>query len=380
MPHPKIAYVVDTFPRRSELFIRREIDELDRRGVSVTIFSVCRPASPDPRTVYLPRIGTVPNLTCAGIFARALDKHPKLLAARILRSGAAAELARAVSAGGFNVIHAHFLGVASTLGLAASKISDVPLTISAHARDIFVCGEAARAKAAHAGAVFTCCRANVEELVRMGVPNEKIRVSYHGLPEGFGADVTSMERQGSTILAAGRFVEKKGFGHLIRVLGALRLRGVDFRCTICGDGPLGKTLVESARLSGLAGTVDFPGWLSPDRMRDLYIKADIVVCPSVIAADGDRDGVPNIILEAMACGVPVVASNVGGIPEAVLDRSTGILVPPADRASLADAIEALADDADLRRSLSEGGRSIVSEKFNLSKNINELLDTWAASI
>lgn len=372
----KIAYIVDTFPRDSELFIRREIDELDRRGVEVKIFSIRRPNRDHPRTVYLPSRTIVPDFACAKIFACMLGLHPYLLITRILRSHAAAELVRQVFDGGFDTIHAHFLGVASTLGLAASKITGVPLTISAHARDIFVCGEAVRAKAAHAEAIFTCCRANVEELVRMGVPEEKVHVSYHGLPEGFVAEAVSMGRQGQTILAAGRFVEKKGFAHLIKALEELKRRGVDFECIICGDGPLKKNLVESVRLSRLTGSVEFSGWVSPEKMLELYAKADIVACPSVIAHDGDRDGIPNIILESMACGVPVAASNVGGIPEAVTDESTGILVPPGDHAALANAIERLLTNANLRRSLSKNARTQAKQQFDISKNIKTLLDIW----
>lgn len=349
----KIAYVVDTFPRRSELFIQREIDELRRDGVELNVFSVCRGERDDPQTVYLPPKGIVPNFACARIFACMFILHPYLLIARSLRSRAAAELARQVSDGGFDTIHAHFLGVASTLGLAASKITGVPLIISAHARDIFVEGEAVHAKAAHAREIVTCCKANAEELVRIGVPEEKVRVSYHSLPEGFGKNVRLKDRKGRTILAAGRFVEKKGFGHLIKALEELKRRAVDFECIICGDGPLKKNLAESVRLSGLTGAVEFPGWVSPEKMLELYAGTDIVVCPSVIASDGDRDGVPNVIREATACGVPVAASNVGGIPEAVTDESTGLLVPPADHTALADAIERLLADTDLRRSLSE---------------------------
>jgi glycosyltransferase involved in cell wall biosynthesis len=335
----KIACVVDTFPRKSELFIQREIDELRREGAEVEVFSVCRPDHIDPQTVYLPPRKIIPSLTCACIFARMFALHPYLFIARTLRSRAAAELARLVFDGKFDTIRAHFLGVASTLGLAASKISGIPLTVFAHARDVFVDGEAVLAKAAHAQTIFTCCQANADELIRIGVPEEKIHVSYHGLPEGFGENIRAGDQKSKTILASGRFVEKKGFRYLIKALEELKRRGADFECVICGDGPLRKDLVESVRLSGLPEAVEFPGWVSQQKMLELYAKAGVVVCPSVVAGDGDRDGIPNVILEAMACGVPVIASNAGGIPEVITDESKGLLVPSADHTALADAIE-----------------------------------------
>ncbi len=406
--------MIDTFPRNSELFIQREIDELRRRGVEIQVFSICRPPHPNPTVTYLetdicasregprprgPRLfsslrlppllklrrtnrsagpPTLPTARCAAILAPLLDNHPRLLAARLLRSPSIAELARQISAGGFDIIHAHFLGVASTFALIASKITGVPLTISAHAADIFCCGEAIHAKARHARVIFTCCKENVKELIRIGIPRHRVRLSYHGLPDNSGVKSERKNRPGDviSILAFGRFVEKKGFGYLIDAARDLRIRGLRFKCTICGDGPLRRRLTERARLAGLVECVEFPGWVTQKGVQDLLAASDILVCPGVTARDGDRDGVPNVILEAMAAGVPVVASDAGGIPEAVLNETTGIIVPQRDHTALADAIIRLADDPHLQRSLVEGARKHLKDRFNLTRNIAPFLDVW----
>ncbi len=395
----KLAYVIDTFPRKSELFLRREIDELRRQGVEIRVFSICRPAEgtgsiyrrrpeqsegrggrivpvPFPNVTYLPRLSfDIPGILSAAFrIAGIAGANPRLLLARTLRSPAAAALASALETEAFDAVHAHFLGVASTLAMAASRMAGVPLTISAHADDIFRSGEAIPAKGRHARAVFACCRANVKELVRRRVPEEKIHVAYHGLPPA-GTD-TSRPSDPPLVLAMGRFVEKKGFEYLIAALRELPRWREDFRCVICGDGPLRGELEKEARATGIADRVEFPGWVDDDEKARLYSRAAVLVCPSVVAGDGDRDGVPNVILEAMAHGVPAVGTDAGGIPEAIDDGVTGIVVPQHDPALLVKGIGRILTDDRLREGMSENARALVADRFDLAKNVGVLREVW----
>lgn len=411
-----VAYVIDTYPRKSELFIRREIDALQRQGVKITLFSLCRPphrehgadrgqvpevseqseekrylspelpgsravpGSPDINVIYLPRFTARIDKAAAAVryIAKTLGESPKLLAARALRSPGAAALASALTAGTFDIVHAHFLGVASTIALVASRMTGVPLTISAHAGDIFCTGEGLPAKGRFARRVFVCCQSNVKELAARKIPKEKIEVSYHGLPGDFAARTreTRKEHEKPRIVALGRFVEKKGFRYLVSALKELKRWGRHCTLAIYGDGPLESDLREAVRHLDLTGRVEFPGWVEDGDTSVLYAGADAVVCPSVIAGGGDRDGIPNVIIEAMALGIPVVAARVGGIPEAIEDESTGMLVPPNDHVLLAEAINRILSDSSLRETVIENARARAAKQFDITKNVAAFRDTW----
>ncbi|MFC1672215.1 glycosyltransferase [Planctomycetota bacterium] len=396
-----VAYVIDTYPRKSELFIRREIEELVRQGVHITVFSLCRadrvqdnversethpvPGSPNAGSrginiIYLPRFTPRMDKTAVAIrhIAGTLAEGPKHLAARVLRSPAAAALASALTTGKFDVVHAHFLGVASTIALAASRMTGVPLTISAHANDIFCTGEGLPAKGRHARKVFACCQSNVEELATRHIPKEKIEVSYHGIPGDFAADAAPVEKEieKPRIVALGRFVEKKGFKYLVSAVRELKHWGITPDCAIYGDGPLGSRLRDAARTADVAGCIEFPGWVEGGETSALYTGAHVLVCPSVVAESGDRDGIPNVIIEAMALGIPVVATRVGGIPEAIKDESTGMLVPPNDHLLLAEAVNRILSDTALREKITQNARARAATQFDITKNVAAFLDTW----
>jgi glycosyltransferase involved in cell wall biosynthesis len=315
-------------------------------------------------------------VACAGRIFAGLYSSPRLLATRFLRAPQAADLAEEVLGCGADIIHAQFLGVASTLALAASRAAGIPLTVAAHARDIVCGGELVAGD--HARAIFTCCELNVKDLVAKGIPAEKIVLSYHGIPraESHRRPGTRAERKTPLILSAGRFVEKKGFEYLIRALGELKVAGCRFETVICGDGPLGKNLVETTNSLSLSETVRFAGWKDQEALGQLLDEADVLVCPSVVASDGDRDGVPNIILEAFAKGVPVIATDAGGIPEAVIAGKTGLVVPQKDPKALAEAIGTLLRDTSAGASLATGASQLLEERFNLEKNVTIIAEKW----
>ncbi|HLC21309.1 MAG TPA: glycosyltransferase, partial [Candidatus Methylomirabilis sp.] len=174
------------------------------------------------------------------------------------------------------------------------------------------------------------------------------------------------------ILGIGRLVEKKGFRYLLGAAELLKKRGVSFRCILIGEGP------ERARLGALSehlnldGIVEFAGALSNDRVREYLAPPNLLVAPSVYASDGERDGIPTVLVEAMACGVPVVSTRVSGIPELISNKENGLLVPDRDEVALADAIGRLLTDAALRDRLTEEGRKTVYSRFDIHQSSRKL--------
>ena len=158
----------------------------------------------------------------------------------------------------------------------------------------------------------------------------------------------------------------------------LRNRGLTFRCRIVGDGPLRNTLARAIRDASLDDVVEVQGWLPPDRLAVMMARAAAFVAPSRISASGDRDGIPNVVLEAMAARRPVVGTDVSGIPEAVTNGVTGLLVPAGDAAALADALQRILAAPDASREMGEAGRRRVVESFDLASNSRRLAELFAA--
>jgi glycosyltransferase involved in cell wall biosynthesis len=175
------------------------------------------------------------------------------------------------------------------------------------------------------------------------------------------------------ILSVGRLVEKKGFDHLISACALLRSRGRRFRCRIvAGSRDLWEPLSEQIRGLGLSDHVVLEGPLDHEEVVGWYRRATLMAMPCVVASDGDRDGIPNVLVEAAACGLPIVTTAVSGIPELVRDGETGLVVPERDPAALALAIERLLDSPALRADLSRRARAHVDEFFDLRRNARSI--------
>jgi glycosyltransferase involved in cell wall biosynthesis len=240
---------------------------------------------------------------------------------------------------GVRRVHALWASLPATLGWIIARAFDMEFSFAAHARDVYVDGRMLKEKAALARHVMMCSEVSAAHL--KGIVGEdlarKITIVRHGI------DIEKLparaEKPTDMILAAGRFEPKKGFDVLIEACRILARRGRHLHCTIVGEGPLQKHLEDLVARSGVTG-IELKPWMNHDALMDLVAQAGVVVTPSVVASSGDRDGVPNILLEAMAIGTPVVASAVGGVGEVVHDGETGHLVAPGDAEHLADAIEA----------------------------------------
>ncbi|MDP3789080.1 MAG: glycosyltransferase, partial [Candidatus Omnitrophota bacterium] len=220
-----------------------------------------------------------------------------------------------------------------------------------------------------------------------GVRNDmatKIYFNYHGLEsEWFSEEFRNTQyaiRNTVKILAIGRLVEQKGFEDLITACGILRDKGIDFECNIVGEGPLKERLASSVERLALQGKVNLLGMKTQEEIKQLYREADIFAAPSVVAKDGDRDGIPNVVLEAMAMGLPVVSTDVSGLPEVVINEKTGLVVPARSHESLAMAMEIFIKDGSLRNRLGRQGKEHVQTLFDLDKNINGLIDIFKENV
>ena len=232
-------------------------------------------------------------------------------------------------------------------------------------------------KARRAAWAVTCTasgRAEVERAAGRAVA-DRFHVIRHGLDLAVWTPAPSRPPTATLhVLAVGRLVRKKGFDVLVASLADLGARGVDVEARVVGAGPEETALREAARAAGLGSRCTFAGACSPPEVRAAMVDwADVLAAPSRVDPTGDRDGLPNVVGEAMASAVPVVGTGVGGLPEMLADGETGLVVPPDDARALADALARLAGDADLRRRLGAGARRRAEEVFDAGKNVAELL-------
>jgi glycosyltransferase involved in cell wall biosynthesis len=356
-PPLRLAYIVGAFPLPSETFIAREIAGLRARGHQVSVFSLFAPAS-----------GMEDGIAYAWASTAARARH-KLAPALALR-----ELASRwhITRHDFDIAIAQFVSFPATAALQVVD-GDVPLLISAHARDLYVEAGALEDKLARAAALVTCTRANVAYL-GAHYPHfaHKIHLIYHGLPaDWLTLPIPSRTRASGEplhILAAGRFVEKKGFATLLAACARLHF---PYTLLLVGEGTLRAALLRQRDQLGLRAVVSLPGWLNETALRAAYAAADLCCCPSCIAADGDRDGLPNVLLEAQSTGLPAIGANISAIPEAIIDNETGFLMPAADPIALAAAITRLADPA-LRNMLGARAAVFVRERFSQDNWLSKL--------
>jgi glycosyltransferase involved in cell wall biosynthesis len=262
--------------------------------------------------------------------------------------------------------------------MLAHRLSGIPYAFTAHAKDIYLSDpETFRAKLEGARAVVTCTQYNRDFLSKQygRLGDGKILCVYHGIDVSqFNFSLSVKAEFGEpVILSVARLVEKKGLGDLITATHLLRNRGRAFQVEIIGSGPQRETLKAQAKRLELADRVKLSGAQAHDIVCAAYQRASVFVLPCVIAANGERDGIPNVLLEAMASGVPVVSTPVSGIPELIESGVDGLLVPPNDPAAVAEAIEKLLTSSQLRESLACAARAKIESLFSLDTSAERLL-------
>jgi glycosyltransferase involved in cell wall biosynthesis len=396
-----VVYIVDRFPSLSEAFVAREIEALETRGVTVRVVARRPPAADAPpgrgdraASVCAPPV----SRACLGAFARLLRADPRRLGRAVaelrrrtpptprrwkqaLGSLLTAVKAAEAAAGGTPIAHVHaqFAFYPADMAAVMAAILDTRFSVSVHARDLYVQRDGELRRRLAGAAFVTVCTDRGRrrlEAVLAARPHPPVHLVRHGIfPARFPAAAPAPAAR--LVLGVGRLEPKKGFAHLVAACRLLRDRGADFTCTIAGDGPLRADLARRIARDGLEDRVTLAGAMAPERLATLYRQAAVVVLPSVIAADGDRDGLANVLLEAMAWAVPVVSTTVSAADEAVEDGRHGFLVPPRDSLALADRIGLLLGDAALRAQLGTGGRRRVLETFDARSNAGTLARLFA---
>jgi glycosyltransferase involved in cell wall biosynthesis len=399
----KIIYILSQFPETYETFIVREIVELQKQGREVEILSLkpCRDAIIHPdaqalmaRTRYVEPLWSWPqllSLAVSGIthplavlgmallFIRKLYQQPTALAKAfyVLLLGMAE--ARRMREWPLH-IHAHWANAPTTAALVLARLLKTSYSFTAHAWDIFLADNLLKVKLDQALFMVTCTGYNRHYLLaHHHTPDleSKLFVNYHGvdLEQLRYVPKIAAKTPMAQLLAVGRLVEQKGFVDLVEACALLTARGVAVTCTIVGTGPLKKEFENQIRQHQLHDVVTLAGARPFNEILALYRAVDVLVMPSVVAANGDRDGIPNVLIEAMALGVPVVATTVSGIPELVEHNKTGWLVGPHQPDALAAAIEAAIRFPEIA-AITKQARLTVENKFDVARNVAELADIF----
>ncbi len=401
---PRIAYLIKCFPRTSETFILHEILELEREGLALRIFSLRTPSSSkvaeavqkvQAPVTYMPTHFPHGTLTLLMATTRRFLKapwrflhtalsaivhyrHPLLLLKHLLY---AAYLADQFEREGITHVHAHYANTPTAVAQLVHRFTGISYSFTAHAKDIYLSRKASLAyKMRMARFVVTCTAYNQRYLAALADhhTNEHIHCIYHGVNLlAFPSDVSVPDASVSTthqlILTVARLVEKKGLSYLLQACRALKDQGYDFTCRIVGEGPLRPVLEREICDLALADRVELWGAEKHERVIEMYRQAALTVLPCVIGENGDRDGIPNTLVESLYMGVPVVSTPVSGIPELITSEVNGLLVAPRDSAALASAIARLLSDAPLRHFLALAGRQTVLARFDMARNATRLL-------
>ena len=387
----KIAYIVSAFPVLTETFILYELIAMDKLGVAVELYPLRHGRTPvihaeaerwAKRAHYHPFV-SLSILRAQWHFVHRDPVGYILLWAQVLRGtwgsadfffGAIAIFSKAVLFAHEMLqlkvthVHAHFANHPAVAAFIINRLTGIPFSFTARGTDVQVDRHMLRQKVNAAECAIAVSSYNKKVIVDecgLGI-KDKVHVIYGGVDVDLLSPHLSRSGGPLTILCIARFEEVKGHAYLVEACRLLRDRGVAFACYLIGNGPLLSSIKKQVARAGLCEEVRLLGPCSYRQVISQLRQADIVVLPTAPTANGKCEGIPNVLKEAMACGLPVVACPVGGIPELVDDGRTGILVPSRNAGALADALQRLGDDRGLRQQLGRAARETIVRKFNLS--------------
>jgi glycosyltransferase involved in cell wall biosynthesis len=400
-----IAVLLKGYPRLSETFIAQEIRALEERGLKLRLYSMRHPTDTKRHPIhseieapvtYLPEylyqeprrvLRAWWKLRKTAFYGKAVrvwwrdlkrDRTPN----RVRRFGQALVMVAELPEG-VRHIYAHFLHTPASVARYAAILSLRPWSVSAHAKDIWTSPDwEKQEKLADCDWAVTCTAVGAahlaEQAVLGGVSSQRVGLVYHGLdlrrfptapPRGLadGSDPNKPVR----LLSVCRAVEKKGLDDLLAALARLP---ADLAWTLehIGGGPLLPTLRAAADRLGVSDRITWLGAMAQTEVVEAYGRADIFVLPSKIAGDGDRDGLPNVLMEAATQGVPLLATNVSAIPEFIHDGNTGRLTAPGDAAALAEALMEMIQKPEWRLALGRAGEVRVREIFDFGEGCDQV--------
>ena len=380
---PRVGYVLKMYPRFSETFIVHEILQQEAVGTHVEIFSLRLPidgrfhealARVQAPVTYLSREHKASlfwsSLREAAREVPTITEHlDELLAAPEDEALAAVELAGAIRRSGLEHLHAHFGSIAADVARLAARLTGITYSFTAHAKDIFheevdPAGLATKLREAHT--TVTVSDFNRTHLrAEFGEDAERVVRLYNSVDlEAFPFEPKGVAPGPARVAAVGRLVEKKGFGDLLTAVATLVDEGRDVHLDLVGTGPLEPVLREQVRTLGLGDRVTMHGALPQGRVREIVADAAVFAAPCVIGADGNRDGLPTVLLEALALGTPAVSTPVTGIPEIVRHEETGLLVPESDPGALAAALARTLDQPEAAAERARAARSLLEADFD----------------
>lgn len=426
---PKVAYIVSRFPKLTETFVLYEMLAVEEEGVQVELYPLMRARRTSTHaegasvwTKILERLkpskgSVVMHPEAASLVERA--HFQPFLSLDILRAnlryllrmprryvdtlwtlvranwGSAnyllaalaifpktAHFAESMESSDIDHIHAHFANHPAAAAFIIHRLTGIPYSFTGHGADLQVDQHMLCEKVSDADFVVTISNYNVNFIARIcgETAADKVSVIRCGVdtsvfqpPSPNGNHRVDDAGTQLKIACIGTLYEVKGHTYLIEACRLLKERGVAFTCRLAGDGPYLETLQDQVEHAGLAEHVNFLGQRTRAEIVELLGSADVLVLPSIPTSSGRREGIPVVLMEAMGSGVPVVASNISGIPELVEDRSNGVLVPPRDPHALAAALEELQRDSTLRRRLGAAGRETVLREFDLHTNAVRLV-------
>ncbi len=406
--HDTIGFILKGYPRLSETFILNEILLLERLGFKLHLIAMRNPGETAvhesvkqvrARVTYIPDYfwpfffafikanvklwWRKPGVYWAAFSFALLRSLRQFSSSTIKRFAQAAYLVEnhvyAKSGSRFESItlahlHAHFSHGPTTVAFFASWLTGLTYSFSAHAKDIYLQEhDFLRAKIAGARFVVTCTEFNKKHLQAVGGNAAPVFRCYHGLNvDAFIVPVKTRVPGAANILSVGRFVPKKGFPILIEALHRLRQQGLTFHCDIVGSGPMKEELLQQIKSLGMSACVKLVAPMPQNELLEYYRSADLFALACEVQEDGDRDGIPNVLVEAMAMAIPSVSTAISGIPELVQDGVNGLLVPEKNSAALAEAIGTLLRQPELAERIGLAGRAKVEEEFDALRNVEKI--------
>jgi glycosyltransferase involved in cell wall biosynthesis len=412
-PDKQIGYILRSYPRLTQTFVLNEILALEQIGVSIQVYALTNPHEQvvqsqvsqvrapvhylDEAIQLRPRCDILrEHINVAGRYFKEYIASLLYIALnRGIDQGYTAsnrwacfsqaislisQLALAEEKTGRKIdhLHAHFAHDPALVAYLVHRIMAIPFSFTAHARDLYQVPQKALVdRIRPAIAVVTCCHANLEYLNEIA-PSEqsKFKLVYHGVNlKDFQPILNSSVKpisESPLILSVGRLVEKKGFQDLLQALLIVKEKGKHFQCAIYGDGPLCQQLDEWIKEHDMSGEVMLNGNRTQQELISVYRNATLFALTPIPTKDGDRDGVPNVLFEAMAMGLPVISTNVAGVSEAVDDKQTGLLYQPHDVEGIASGIIELLSDENKRERLGRAASQKVMEQFDIIQAANRL--------
>lgn len=414
----EVVYLVRSWPRLSQTFVLDEALGMERLGVSVRIVALSAPGEDHQQAELQQLRAPVHHLggataaagsraeharalmTSPGRYLRAVwhvlrrpgwdrayhaDSHWRCLGHAVRLAALLRETSGDLPAGGPR-LHAHFAHDPAAVASLTHILTRTPWSFTAHARDLWQVPPAALIERVRSARLAVTCSQSAYDYLTGLLPAEltgRVRLVRHGVDvDTFRPAAVPQQSTGGpvSIVTVGRLIEKKGFDDLFEACRLLADRGLRFHCTVYGEGPLGDRLAEQVRDLGLSDLVTLAGTVTRSELLPRLQQADVFALTPYVTPDGDRDGIPNVVVEAMACGLPVVATTTGGIPEIVQAGVNGLLAPPRDVPRIADRLATLVQQPALRSRLGAAARRTAVEGFDARASVAELAGLLAPSL